>query len=232
MARNKKTAPAMRLGLPADYAEFLESLKERVRQAQTKAMLSANRELIALDWDIGRRIVERQEHAGWGKSVVDRLASDLQKAFPGSGGFSASNVSRMRAFYLAYARDTTISAQAVPKIAEPNVAQAVRQTPHAGPPSPLSEIPWGHNIRIGIARRTIARHDCPHPTGQESHSPIPCDEGAIQVTLHMHSLKGRSRFGAAGEFPGRSFRRVSLGDGRFAAVARRGGGGRCGDPRH
>jgi hypothetical protein len=194
MARNKKTAPAMRLGLPADYAEFLESLKERVRQAQTKAMLSANRELIALDWDIGRRIVERQEHAGWGKSVVDRLASDLQK--------------------------------------EPNVAQAVRQTPHAGPPSPLSEIPWGHNIRIGIARRTIARHDCPHPTGQESHSPIPCDEGAIQVTLHMHSLKGRSRFGAAGEFPGRSFRRVSLGDGRFAAVARRGGGGRCGDPRH
>jgi DUF1016 N-terminal domain len=42
-----------------DYASFLESLKSRVRQAQTKAMLSVNRELIQLYWDIGRLIVER-----------------------------------------------------------------------------------------------------------------------------------------------------------------------------
>jgi len=28
MARKNKAAPAERLGLPADYAEFLESLKE------------------------------------------------------------------------------------------------------------------------------------------------------------------------------------------------------------
>lgn len=92
MARDKKTAPAERLGLPADYAEFLEALKDRVRQAQTKAMLSVNRELIALYWDIGRRIVERQEREGWGKGVVDRLASDIQKAFPGIRGFSQRNV--------------------------------------------------------------------------------------------------------------------------------------------
>ena len=88
--------------LPADYAAFLESLKSRVRQAQTKAMLSVNRELIQLYWDIGREIVERQEREGWGKSVVERLADDMQKAFPGIAGFSRSNVLRMRAFYLAY----------------------------------------------------------------------------------------------------------------------------------
>ena len=33
----------------------------RIRQAQTKAVLSANREPIAFYWDIGRRGVERQE---------------------------------------------------------------------------------------------------------------------------------------------------------------------------
>lgn len=146
MARNMKTPPAVRLGLPADYAEFLESLKARVRQAQTKALLSVDRELIALYRDIGRRIVERQEREGWGKRVVDRLAADIQRAFPGLRGFSASNVSRMRAFYRAYARETAISAQAVPKVTKANAAQAVRQITDDQPPVPLSEIPWGHNV--------------------------------------------------------------------------------------
>jgi len=92
MARKKNTDPTLQLGLPSDYTEFLESLKARVHQSQTKAMLSVNRELIALYWDIGRQIVERQERDGWGKSVVDRLAADLQKALPGIGGFSPLNV--------------------------------------------------------------------------------------------------------------------------------------------
>jgi|GEM_PF-1651430 len=65
MARQKKKDVALTpFGLPADYAEFLESLKSRVQQAQTKAMLSVNRELIRLYWDIGRLIFERQEEAG------------------------------------------------------------------------------------------------------------------------------------------------------------------------
>jgi DUF1016 N-terminal domain len=91
MAR-KKGADLGRPSLPTDYASLLESLKSRVRQAQTKAMLSVNRELIQLYWDIGRLIVERQEKEGWGKSVLERLADDLQKSLPGIAGFSRSNV--------------------------------------------------------------------------------------------------------------------------------------------
>ncbi len=137
MAGQKKTAAAVRLGLPADYVEFLESLKTRVRQAQTKAMLSVNHEMIAMYWDIGRRIVERQEHDGWGKNVVNRLASDLQQAFPGMGGFSSVNVLRMRTFFLAYRAvasnvppsprklDLAISSQAVTKLKDKKSAQAV-----------------------------------------------------------------------------------------------------------
>src|SRR4051812_37755438 len=102
MARKKKEAALTSLGLPADYPVFLEAIKSRVRQAQTKAMLSVNRELIQLYWDIGRLIAERQERVSWGKGVVDRLAADLQIAFPGVQGFSPVNVRRMQAFYLAY----------------------------------------------------------------------------------------------------------------------------------
>src|SRR6266851_35467 len=103
--------------LPTGYAELLEDLKGRVRTAQLKAALSVNRERIRLYWDIGRLIVERQEREGWGKGIVDRLARDIQKAFPGLAGFSPSNVSRMSAFYLAYTNEVAISAQPVPKLA-------------------------------------------------------------------------------------------------------------------
>src|SRR5690606_27705594 len=90
-------------GLPAGYDELLDDLKSRVRSAQLKAAVAVNRELIQLYWDIGRLSVERQEQEGWGKSVVERLADDIQRAFPGIKGFSPLNVWRMRAFYSAYA---------------------------------------------------------------------------------------------------------------------------------
>ena len=47
-------------------------------------------------------IVARQEQAGWGKSVVERLAADVREAFPGVGGFSASNLWRMKGVYETY----------------------------------------------------------------------------------------------------------------------------------
>src|SRR5260370_29062584 len=108
--------PQTSAGLPPGYADLLEDLKGRVRSAQLKAALSVNREMIRLYWDIGRLIVERQEREGWGKGIVDRLAKDIQKAFPGLAGFSPSNVSRMRAFYLAYTQEVTISPRPVPNL--------------------------------------------------------------------------------------------------------------------
>ncbi|MEJ7712932.1 MAG: DUF1016 N-terminal domain-containing protein [Pyrinomonadaceae bacterium] len=104
------------------YEDLPTELKTRIRSAQIKAALSVNREMIALYWEIGKDIVERQEKAGWGDEVLERLSRDLRHEFPDVQGFSRANLYRMRAFFLAY-RDTT-----------QNVAQLVRQ------------IPWGHNL--------------------------------------------------------------------------------------
>src|SRR4051812_18159386 len=79
---------------PKGYEAFLGELKERVRDAQLRAAVAASRVLIELYWQIGRDIVERQKAHGWGKSVVERLARDLQAEFPGMGGFSPRNVWR------------------------------------------------------------------------------------------------------------------------------------------
>jgi predicted nuclease of restriction endonuclease-like (RecB) superfamily len=85
------------------YGRLLGEIKERIRSAQYEALRKVNTELISLYWDIGRLIVERQRDAGWGNSVVETLASDLQAEFPGIGGFSAPSLWRMRLFYDTYA---------------------------------------------------------------------------------------------------------------------------------
>jgi len=46
--------------------------------------------------------VEKQEHAGWGQAVVERLSEDLRREFPGVRGFSAQNLWYMRQFYQEY----------------------------------------------------------------------------------------------------------------------------------
>ncbi len=163
--------------LPPGYAELLEDLKARIRRAQVRAAVAASRELIRLYWDIGREIVRRQDREGWGAKVIDRLAIDLQKAFPGQAGFSRANIHRMRAFYLAYTKELTIVPQPVRQSVPKIVAQPVRQLPHepaviaSAPdginlPQAVSEIPWGHNIvlfqklkdpkqRLWYARKTV-----------------------------------------------------------------------------
>jgi predicted nuclease of restriction endonuclease-like (RecB) superfamily len=136
---------------------LLEDIKARIRTAQIKAALSVNRELIELYWSIGRDIVLRQQTRSWGKSIVDRLASDLQAAFPAMEGFSPRNVWRMRAFYLAWAATSPLPPASKPRSQNltqsvsdlqsprpvPILTQAVSELPHAA-----ADIPWGHNIAL------------------------------------------------------------------------------------
>lgn len=70
--------------LPPGYPGFLAEVKGSIRTARVKATLSANRELIELYWHMGRGIVERQRSEEWGRSVVERLSSDLRSEFPGN----------------------------------------------------------------------------------------------------------------------------------------------------
>ncbi len=86
----------------AEYKTFFTEIKERIRKAQYDALKAVNKELINLYWDIGKSIVAKQDALGWGKAVVETLAKDLQKEFPGVQGFSVQNLWNMRQFYLLY----------------------------------------------------------------------------------------------------------------------------------
>lgn len=83
---------------PPDYADWLADIKNRVQAARSRAALAANAELIALYWQIGDDLLQRQQSANWGDKVLDRLASDLREAFPEMKGFSSRNLKYMRYF--------------------------------------------------------------------------------------------------------------------------------------
>ena len=84
--------------LPAGYPEFIAELKARIRSAQVRAVVSVNRELILLYWQIGGDILARQQTEGWGAKVIDRLSRDLMHEFPDMKGFSVRNLKYMRKF--------------------------------------------------------------------------------------------------------------------------------------
>ena len=85
-----------------EYINFFQEIKGYIRDRQLRAMRSVNLELVGLYWDIGESIHSKQEELGWGKSVVETLARDLQAEFPGRNGFSAQNLWFMRQFYSEY----------------------------------------------------------------------------------------------------------------------------------
>jgi predicted nuclease of restriction endonuclease-like (RecB) superfamily len=87
---------------PASYGALLADVKAAVAAARTRATRAVNTELVALYWQIGRLILDRQHAEGWGTRVIDRLSIDLRAEFPGMRGFSARSLKYMRRFAAEY----------------------------------------------------------------------------------------------------------------------------------
>ena len=109
--------------LPAGYAATLQDIKTHLRSARVRAVLAANPIVIEAYWHTGKIILARQQEAAWGAKVIDRLAADLQEAFPDMAGLSARNLLSMKLF-----------AQAFP---EGSIAKQA-----------VSQLPWGQIIRL------------------------------------------------------------------------------------
>lgn len=109
-----------------DYSNFILEIKTRIQQAQIRASLKVNNELIELYWNLGMMIVEKQTQAKWGDGLIKQIELDLKLTLPNTNGFSASNLKYMRRFYLFYSQSS------VAAISQQLVVQ----------------LPWGHNIHI------------------------------------------------------------------------------------
>ena len=106
-----------------NYNNTLEQIKQSIQQSQRKAILSVNRTLVELYWQIGQQILQQQKEEGWGTKVIQQLSKDLKQSFPTMKGLSERNLKYMRQFAQTYS-DFEIFQQLV------------------------AQIPWGHNFLL------------------------------------------------------------------------------------
>jgi hypothetical protein len=81
--------------------EFAEVLGI-IRAGRARAFEAVNVAMIETYWMVGAHLSSKATKSGWGKGVVQELASWLVAQAPDLKGFSASNLWRMKQFYEVY----------------------------------------------------------------------------------------------------------------------------------
>ncbi|HEY5593290.1 MAG TPA: PDDEXK nuclease domain-containing protein [Paludibacter sp.] len=118
-----------------DYKSWADFITEKIKRAQTQTSFKVNAEMLTLYWEIGNSIIEKQKQNGWGSKVIELLAADISKNFPGNMGFSVRNLKYMRTFAEAYPQYPIVQ---VPLASSQNQFVQV----------PLAQITWYHHISL------------------------------------------------------------------------------------
>jgi predicted nuclease of restriction endonuclease-like (RecB) superfamily len=121
-----------------NYGAILKQLKEKIKAAQTKAVLAVNNELLKVYWEIGNVIFEQEKESGWGGKVIEKLAGDLKMEFPEMKGLSPRNLRYMRDFSIAYPQFTILQQAAAKSQISDNQNDIILQQAAA-------KLPWGHH---------------------------------------------------------------------------------------
>lgn len=124
----------------ADEQTFVSDLKHIVDICRKRAYMSVNTAQIIMNWSIGRRIVEEEQHgqarAQYGRYVVSLASKGLTAEF--GRGFSESNIRAFRRFYLEFKYLPIQQTLSVESRAE--TMQAA--------PSQVPMLPWSHFERL------------------------------------------------------------------------------------
>ena len=104
-----------------NYNKILESVITQIEQSKLRAFSEVNKALLQAYWNIGKELSKTSEY---GKAVVERLSTDLRMRFPGSRGYSVTNLWNMKRFYETYpilqpvARELLLAQKLQPVVAE------------------------------------------------------------------------------------------------------------------
>ena len=86
---------------------FFEGVADVLSQAQEKAHTAVNAAMVYAYYEIGRRIIEQEQHgknrATYGKQIIKGLSEHLTERF--GKGFSVGNLKNIRQFYRVYSQE-------------------------------------------------------------------------------------------------------------------------------
>ena len=84
--------------------KMIEEIKEIIVNSRQKVAYEVNNVMLIAYWNVGRIIVENEQHgnikAEYGKKILKELSKELRKTL--GSGFSVSNLQYMRRFYITY----------------------------------------------------------------------------------------------------------------------------------
>ncbi len=89
--------------------QLVTDLRQIIEQGRRQAYISINASMIQTYWNVGRRIVEEEQHgearAGYGEYIAKTVAEELQAEYGNT--FNYRNICYFRQFYLCF-RDIEI----------------------------------------------------------------------------------------------------------------------------
>lgn len=95
------------------YKKLIKSIGVAIHDAKSNTLKLINTELVKVNWQIGKYIVEFEQggktRAEYGSDLIDQISKDLKHEF--GTGFSRRNVLDMRRFYLCFPIWQTVSAK-------------------------------------------------------------------------------------------------------------------------
>lgn len=143
----------------AGYDDFLKEIIELFEKARHISVRAVNSVMTAFYWDVGRRIVLREqggkEKADYGKQIIDNLARDMTARY--GRGFGKRNVFQMRALYLNY---QTISQTASTKLGSGKTKPKVQTLSAQFDLVELAShfpLPWSHYVKLLAVKSDDAR---------------------------------------------------------------------------
>lgn len=107
-----------------DYKQILQRIVAEIKSSRIQVARKITSATMELYWNIGKELSAQHLSKGYGAQVVEMLASDLQKEFPGTTGFSSRNLWEMKRFYERYCGESRKLQQSV------------------------AVLPWGHNLLL------------------------------------------------------------------------------------
>ena len=82
-----------------DYLQAVKALKDAITHSRYRAIQHVNKEVLYLNYAIGRFISINSRSAKWGSNAIKIISELLQKEMPGLRGYSEANIKMMRIFY-------------------------------------------------------------------------------------------------------------------------------------
>lgn len=85
--------------ISSEYLNAVKAIKQAILESRYRAARHVNKEVLALNYGIGRFISVNSRSAKWGSNAIAVISSLLRQELPGVKGYSEASIKMMRTFY-------------------------------------------------------------------------------------------------------------------------------------